>query len=365
MRRRLLLLCVLMTLATAALGKDVYLTIGGSVGNFRTDARIFNPSSEKDITIQAYFLPTSGDNSAVASKPLVVGKRRMVVLNDIVSSHFGASGLGAIRLSSPDDFVATQRIYAQESAGTLGQFVPGLEVSAARKKGVLIQMQANGLRGAKGTFRTNVGFVNPNSVAANVTFRLYDKNDAVVGQPLSKRLEPFGVIAPSEVRPFFNNVQGDFSDSWLSFDSDQPIFGYASVLDNGSEDPTFIPMSEDTGTTIVQPGPPTGNGHVFALRSGSISVAPRVNARAGDQITITVTNVTTDGVTHGFQLVGPNGNVLVADLQLAPGQSVERQVALVAPGTYSYFCTVTACTIAHDAMIGSFAVDADDDGPIY
>ena len=143
MLRRLLAFCAVSIFATAVFAKDVYLAIGGSVGNFRTDARIFNPSSEKDITIQAYFLPTTGDNSAVAPKPLVVGKRKMVILNDIVSSHFGIRDvIGAIRLSSPDDFVATQRIYAVEEKGTLGQFVPGLDVSSARKKGVLIQMQA-------------------------------------------------------------------------------------------------------------------------------------------------------------------------------------------------------------------------------
>src|SRR5207253_4932174 len=90
--------------------------------------------------------------------------------------------LAAIRLKSDDDFIATQRIYAQQSAsscitnpGTLGQFVPGLDTGAAKKQGVLIQLKSSD------KFRTNIGLVNPNAAIANVTWRLYDKSNAVVG----------------------------------------------------------------------------------------------------------------------------------------------------------------------------------------
>ena len=51
----------------------------------------------------------------------------------------------------------------------------------AKKQGVLIQLKSNGVSGQIGTYRTNVGVVNPNSVTANVTWRLYDKNNALVG----------------------------------------------------------------------------------------------------------------------------------------------------------------------------------------
>ena len=41
-------------LAIPAFAKDVYFPIAGStssLGNFRTDVRLFNPSSSKDITV--------------------------------------------------------------------------------------------------------------------------------------------------------------------------------------------------------------------------------------------------------------------------------------------------------------------------
>src|SRR6266849_2925170 len=127
MRRLLIVVVGLAIFATNAFAKDVFLTIGGSVGAFRTDARIFNPSGTKDITIQAYYLPIgNGDNSGVQAISITVPRRQMVIYDDVVASLFHTGGLGAIRLKSDDDFLATQRIYAQQpansctSAGTLG-----------------------------------------------------------------------------------------------------------------------------------------------------------------------------------------------------------------------------------------------------
>ena len=51
--RRLAIVLFAVCVATTAFAKDVYLSIGGSAGKFRTDARIFNPSYDKNIIITA------------------------------------------------------------------------------------------------------------------------------------------------------------------------------------------------------------------------------------------------------------------------------------------------------------------------
>src|SRR5581483_7719301 len=108
MRFQLPVICLLI-FATSAFAKDVYLSIGGSVGVFHTDARIFNPSTTKDIQIQAYLLPagTSAiDNSGVQPINITVPKRSMAVYNDVTQSLFNSGvALAAIRLKSDDDFV--------------------------------------------------------------------------------------------------------------------------------------------------------------------------------------------------------------------------------------------------------------------
>src|SRR6266446_9597 len=128
--RFLLLISALSLFATNAFAKDVFLSIAGTVSNFHTDARIFNPSGTKDITVQAYFLPVGlGNNSGAQPVAINIPKRSMKVLDDVVTAVFSTSGIGAIRLSCDDDFVATSRIYAVVSSATLGQFVQGLDVS--------------------------------------------------------------------------------------------------------------------------------------------------------------------------------------------------------------------------------------------
>jgi plastocyanin len=356
MRQRLPYLIALVLFATSGFAKDVYLSVGGSVGVFRTDARIFNPSYTKDITITARYLPSgNGDNSGVAPRTITVAKRSMAVYDDVVQSLFGGGApLGAVRLTSDDDFVATQRIYADESStaknGTLGQFVPGLEVATALKKGVLIQLKSNGTSGVKGTFRTNWGGVNPNAAVANIKFTLYDRNNAVAGTN-ELTLQPFGVFAPTEISGYFGSPARDLSNAWISFESDQPIFVYASVLDNGSTDPTFIPASDDTGVAPNPPQPQTKTVNVSA-QNWSFFVIPSANLQAGDQVRFVITS--TEGQ-HGFQLFSPAGGAIIS-VTMNPGETVERTITLPSSGTYTYLCTLSTCGEGHTDMTGTFAV---------
>ncbi len=279
-----LILAAILAASTAG-ADEVYLSTAGSTGVFRTDARIFNPSFTVDIVVNASFLPAGNvSNAGVTPKAITIPKRTMVSYNDVVASLFEANGLGAIRLVSDADFIATQRIYAVATDGTLGQFVPGLELTAAKKNNVIIQLKANGEPGAKGTYRTNIGLVNPNAAAANVTMVLYDKANAVVGQVGSLKVEPFGVVAPTSLASYFTNPALDLSDAWLSVRADVVLFAYGSVVDNGTTDPTFIPAYEDTG--VAQTAPPPAEKHVnvgpdFSFDPESLSITE------GDTVTWT------------------------------------------------------------------------------
>jgi plastocyanin len=370
MRIRILTITALLIVFAGVLSaKEVWLSIGGTTagGTFRTDARIFNPSTTKDIQIQAYYLPVGNvDNSAVQPlTPITVLKRQMVVYNDVVASLFHSSGLGAIRLKSDDDFVATQRIYAVAANGSLGQFVGGVEASSAKMKGVIIQLAASG------TFRTNVGAANPNAAAATVTWHLYDKNNAVVGTPFVVTMPPYAVISPSGLAGYAVGSAGaDLSDAWLSYSSDQPIVAYGSVIDNGTTDPTYIPASEDTGVA-QSTTPPSGKVFVVSEHGGTntasgIDVTPAITAtsiKPGDSVTF---RISAHDSTHGFRLLDPNG-VILLDLTIAQdGAPIERTLTLDAQGTYVYYCTNTTCSPGHLNMQGSFIVGkASQDPPGY
>ncbi|MEA2339619.1 MAG: hypothetical protein QOE82_3626 [Thermoanaerobaculia bacterium] len=362
MRLRLFTLVALTLITTAASAKEVWLSIGGTTagGTFRTDARIFNPSTTKDIQIQAWYLPVGNVNNSGVQPlpPITVLKRQQVVYNDVVASLFHSSGLGAIRLKSDDDFVATQRIYAVSSAGTLGQFVAGVDASSAKAKGVIIQLQSSG------SFRTNVGAANPNATAANVTFRVYDKGNNLVGGPKTIVMPPFGVIAPGGLVGYGDAIpaSADLSDAWLSYTSDQPIVAYGSVIDGGTSDPTYIPAAEDTGVAQVNP-PAQANTFEVVERSSSITITPPIvqgSLNPGDTVTFRFTGHDT---THGFHLVDADG-VTVLDLTVPPDAPViSRTVTLAAEGSYLYYCTITTCSPGHLNMLGSFPVGNPDNNP--
>ena len=359
MQRRLLLLVCLLAFTLSGFAKDVYLSVGGSANGFFTDARIVNPSFTKDITIIARYLPAGNtDNSAVGIKAITVAKRSMAVYDDVVQALFpGSAALGAIRLTSDDDFIASQRIYADKrtsrQAGTLGQFVPGLDATAAKKKGVVSQLKSG--QAALGNFRTNIGGANPNGVVANVSFTLYDRNNSVAGTN-TLTFQPFGVVSPVNIAGFFGNPSRDLTDAWMSYESDQPIFIYGSVVDNGSEDPTFIPAFEDSGIAPLPPPEPQAKTVTINALNWFFVVNPSATLRAGDQVLFRIT--ASEG-NHGIQMVGPNGQNLFSLSLIPPNAApIERLVTLPGPGTYSYFCTNSGCGEGHSTMSDTMNVGA-------
>ena len=364
--RRFALCCAALILIAAPLAaEDVYLSIGGSTGNFHTDMRLFNPSYTKDIQVTAYLLATgNADNTNAQTTTITVPKRQMRVFNDVLTALFSVGGLGGLRLKSDDDFVATQRIYALAADGsTTGQYIGGFDATSARKKGVMLQIRNNGGAGQAGTFRSNVGAVNPNATAAHVTWRLYDKNNAQVGGAKTQTMPPFAVIAPTSIGAFADNPPptADLSDAWLSYESDQPLFSYVSVVDNITADGTLIPAYEDTG--VQQQTPPSGAGKNFdvTLSSGVIAVSPNPsnNVEVGETVTFRIRSTDLE---HGFRLVGP-GNAVLTDRTYKPSDgTVLVSVTIPADGTYAYMCTITTCSLQHNSMYGTFVVGNPDDG---
>jgi plastocyanin len=373
MRLRFTILCAVVALATPLLAEDAYLSIGGSTGVFHTDMRIFNPSYTKDITVTAYLLAVGADNTNATTQQIVIPKRTMKVYNDVLQAIFGVGGLGGLRLKSDDDFVATQRIYALAADGsTTGQYIGGLDSGNAKKKGLLIQLRNNGGAGQVGTFRTNIGAVNPNPSAANVTWRLFDKNNNLVGQAKAQVIPPFGVVAPTSIGAFTDNCPtpagsciapgaADLTDAWVSYESDQPLFAYSSIVDNATADGTLIPAYEDTGVQ-QQSQPPNNNVTAtfdVTLQQGKITITPSPDGiDPGSTVKFRIHSVDLE---HGFRLQDPGAKVLTTDRTYKPTDGViEQIVQLKAQGTYAYMCTNTTCSPQHNMMYGTFVVGQSD-----
>jgi plastocyanin len=214
-------------------------------------------------------------------------------------------------------------------------------------KGTLLQLKANGIRGQAGTFRTNLGALNPSNTTVAVAWTLYDKNSAVVSTG-TKDLGPFGVIAPTEIRSgfFFDPKTADLSDAWVSYSATAPLLAYASVLDNASEDQTFIPAVEDKGT----PPPQNITKEFFvSLQDFSITFSPAPSSIVkGDKVTL---HIDADSP-HSFRLFGPTGQILA---DVGSGSS-DRSFTVDVEGLYQYTCNTASCGFGHVQMNGSFTV---------
>lgn len=235
-------LCVL-AIAASAFGGDLWIPIAGTVNNFHTDMRIVNPSATRDIEVAVRFLPVDAtdNNARIAGPPVTIAvpRRSMKVLDDVVGTVFQSSGLGAILLTSPDEFRTTSRIYAQVGASTLGQFCVAQGPGQASIRGLLMQLKSSA------AFRTNIGAVNIANATTSVTWTLYDKNSVKV-TTVQTSLAAYEVMRPTSITALFPNVVPDLlSDAWVSFQSSNPLMAYGSVIDNVSTDPTFVPHQFD------------------------------------------------------------------------------------------------------------------------
>jgi len=343
---------IILAIAALPLGAaEVFIPIAGSVGVFSTDARVFNPSYTDTITIEASLLPVGNiDNSGVPPVEITVAPREMKIYDDVVTSLFGGTGLAGIRFASGSDLGATARIFANEAAGTLGQFVVGVPVESALQKGVLIQLKSST------TFRTNVGFMNPSVGAdANITFRLYDKTNTEVAST-TQIVKPFGVVSPTNVTSLFPGVSADLSDCWVAFDSDTPVIVYGSVIDNRTTDPTYVPAIADSGEMPPQPTVKEFRVEAFQFDytvtpTGGSPTSDQIVVKQGDQVRLILTaSDNGQGNGHGFQM-----SPFVSSRTLHPGQETVVEFTASQSGTFTFFCTVV-CGGGHSTMRGTMTV---------
>ena len=265
---------------TLAASSEIFLPVVGSAHglggtNFQTDINIFSnepffgnaPSSVgTDAFVQFFPSGTLNSPSGMTAQnvsTLHIPVRGTTTFRDISTSMFNGSlnGFGALRIVGTGPILANARIYNNQISagkGTFGQFEPGMQRSQALQQGVLVGLGvvttdaslANGQ-----SFRTNVGFFNPNDTATTVVAELRDTSGTVLGR------QTFTLGAWTQTQlpltnpgGLFTNVTRDVATSSLFFLSGNPIFAYASEIDNVSGDASFITPSAD----FQNPGTTTG-----------------------------------------------------------------------------------------------------------
>ena len=261
--------------------------LAGAAGtNWRTDMEVHNPGSTQ-ANYSIALLKHGEDNSSPAGQSFSLAPGRAVRYNDVISDLFAFNGKAALRVEPiSGSIVVTSRTYNNQPSGTYGQFVPAIPDSQAitsEQEGRLIQL-SHEPNTANGGFRTNLGAVNAGSSQIAVTIDLYAATGGYLGQvPLTLRAYEY-----QQIDKVFERVTGSaVSDGYAvvrTSTSGGRFFAYASVIDNRTGDPIFIPATATArGTT-----PPSGD--VVTGPGGTTITLPSGGRTPNTPVTITTGN---------------------------------------------------------------------------
>jgi len=262
--------------APAASATTVTLPAASSIQGiapFFSDVRVFNTSHEDTVTITATYYCFLGDCPGTpAQVTFDLGPRDSQAFNDVVAQAFGApNSAGGIEFTFEGDqdlIIVTSRLYATEPNPTVGMFIPGLDPSQAHQLSALPSVQ-NG--GSGPGFRTNVGVYNPNDTPATVTFSLI-ADHAPVGTGVQRVVPGHSGVQVNDIFGA-SGADGATDNGVVVVQSDVPVFSYAAVIDNNTQDPYLVIGAQDRAPSLT----PTGlAGTPTRTRTSGPTVTPRL-----------------------------------------------------------------------------------------
>lgn len=236
---------LIMPVNTATVSADRYVLPGmaqaiGFNANWRSDVRLLNAGTAAvPATITFY----EQGNPTPRSVTKNVNAGEMLVFDQALQSLFGLdnSAGGAIVVTTPGNskLVASARTYNLTSAGTYGQFVPGITAG----EGVGVRDRALQVLQAESSdrFRTNLGIVEMTGQPVTVQISAYTP-DSKISVNAEWNLGPNEFIQINNVLGRLNISRAyNARISMKVIAGDGKISGYASLIDNRTQDPTYIP----------------------------------------------------------------------------------------------------------------------------
>lgn len=162
---------------------------------------------------------------------------------------FGVAGdsSGAVEVFSSEPLVVNARTFNDAESGTFGQYLPGVSPGAAIHAGetaFVMPLASNG------GFRTNIGFIDLSGTGSVATIQIRGGDGAVRGGALQLSIPAGGWAQRNRVLEAAGAAPCDACSAELSVLGDGAVWGYASVVDNGSGDPTTMqPILMATGAS--------------------------------------------------------------------------------------------------------------------
>ncbi|MEE4271264.1 MAG: hypothetical protein V2I67_06305 [Thermoanaerobaculales bacterium] len=310
--------------STLYLGAAAHIA-GAADTDWRSDCEVLCTGPEAcAFTIEALMHGQANPNPASRDVTLAAGEA--LRFDDILLGEFGTDGKAALRIRpSAGAIVATNRTYNLLAAGnglglpagsTFGQYipaVPGSDAIAFGEEGRLIQLSHST---SGGGFRTNLGLVNVTGGATDIRIELYDAAGDRLGV-VNRDLEPYEYLQVGNV--FSRVTSSDVPNGYAvvrTTTEDGRFLAQASVVDNATGDPVFVPAQR----LLAGAGPKAVRPPQVIAAAAHIAGAADTNWRTDVELhnaSDTPAQVTVDLLKHGRD----NANPTSESVFLAAGES--------------------------------------------
>ncbi|HPW56369.1 MAG: SUMF1/EgtB/PvdO family nonheme iron enzyme [Thermoanaerobaculaceae bacterium] len=231
----------------APVGQRLYVLaaahLSGLAGtNWRTDLEVHNPTSAA-ATFTIELLKRDQQNTAPQNVIRTLAAGQSERFADVLDTLFGFSGAATLRLTpTTGQLMVTSRTYNNQPAGTYGQFIPAAAASEAVPFGQPARLvQLSQATSQSEGFRTNLGFVNTTGMTITIDCRLFRADSVLLGSQ-SFQLRPHEFKQIDKV--FTRVTAAEVADGYAVLSTgtvDGAFLAYASVIDNRSGDPVYVP----------------------------------------------------------------------------------------------------------------------------
>ena len=277
--------------------------IGGA--DWSTQAYLLNPT-EEDMMVNLGFRP--GDQRSAEDLTLKLSLRSQRSLDDLVRA-LGHSGAGGVQIGTTGiGFVGVSRTFSSENNGSFGQFIPAL--AADQSQHGQDEYVLPGLAGNDG-FHTNLGIFNFADQELVLDYEIFDTGGVSLGtgtltaqaNAFSQHNEVIGDLTPDSIRGGFAALRAR--------DVDARYAAYASVVDDGSHDPTLIlPVALDAadGNPVAIPAVASNPGAEQTMWRSDVSLVNLADVMT--EITVTFHQ---NGVQQSTSLSIPEHSAMLLD----------------------------------------------------
>ncbi len=215
---------------------------GAAGTSWVTDLVIHNPGRTA-ATANLYFMAGGTDNTTATGRQVEVPAGASVRLGDVVGSVFGlADSGGAVLVGSDVELLVSSRTSNDAATGTFGQYIPAVPADDASGGGDTVRLiqLAHSTSDDAGS-RTSIGCVNTTGSEITLVVELLSGDGGRLGD-LAMTLPPFAFHQSNDV--FRAVSSADLADAFAIVrpqTADARFLCYASVVDNRSGDPVYIP----------------------------------------------------------------------------------------------------------------------------